>query len=73
MKFFYKIRKILLQLQSLKADVNDYTFKAELRKETNVSIKGKPVSVKAISVYIPEPIIRDQEAIWKAKGIKLLI
>ena len=54
----------------IKADLNDYTFKAELRKETDVSIKGKPVSVKAVSVYIPEPIIRDQEAIWKAKGIK---
>lgn len=53
-----------------KADINDYTFKAQLRKETNVNIKGKPVSVKAISVYIPEPMIRDQEAIWKAKGIQ---
>ncbi|MBK7228767.1 MAG: ATP-dependent zinc metalloprotease FtsH [Ignavibacteriales bacterium] len=53
-----------------KADINDYTFKAELRKETNISINGKPVSVKAISVYIPEPIIRDQELIWKAKTIQ---
>ena len=53
-----------------KADINDYTFKAQLRKETNVNIKGKPVSVKAISVYIPEPMIRDQEAVWKAKGIQ---
>jgi cell division protease FtsH len=52
-----------------KADINDYTFKAELRKETNVTVKGKPVSVKAISVYIPEPMTKDQEAIWKAKGI----
>lgn len=53
-----------------KADINDYTFKAELKTETNISIKGKPVSVKAISVYIPEPMIRDQEAIWKEKGIR---
>jgi len=53
-----------------KADLNDYTFKAELRNETNIKIKGKSVSVKAISVYIPEPMIRDQEAIWKAKGIQ---
>lgn len=53
-----------------KADLNDYTFKAELRKETEVKIKGKSVSVKAISVYIPEPMIRDQEAVWKEKGIQ---
>ncbi|MBK7632652.1 MAG: ATP-dependent zinc metalloprotease FtsH [Ignavibacteriales bacterium] len=54
----------------IKADQNDYTFKAELRKETDVKIKGKSVSVKAISVYIPEPMIRDQEAVWKEKGIQ---
>jgi cell division protease FtsH len=53
-----------------KADLNDYTFKAELRSETDIKIKGKPVSVKAVSVYIPEPMIRDQEAVWKAKGIQ---
>ncbi len=53
-----------------KADLNDYTFKAELKKETNINIKGKPVSVKAVSVYIPEPMIRDQEAVWKEKGIQ---
>jgi len=54
----------------IKADLNDYTFKAELKKETNINIKGKPVSVKAVSVYIPEPMIRDQEAVWKDKGIQ---
>ncbi len=53
-----------------KAVLNDYTFKAELRSETDIKIKGKPVSVKAVSVYIPEPMIRDQEAVWKAKGIQ---
>jgi cell division protease FtsH len=37
-----------------KSDINDYYFKAEL---------------KNISVYMPEPIIKDQEAIWKQKGI----
>ena len=53
-----------------KADLNDYTFKAELRNETNINIKGKPVSVKAISVYIPEPMIVEQEKIWKEKKIQ---
>ncbi len=60
----------ILSASITKADLNDYTFKAELKKETNINIKGKPVSVKAISVYIPEPMIRDQEAVWKAKGIQ---
>ena len=53
----------------VKSDVNDYSFKAELKKEETVHINGKPVSVKAISVYIPEPMIKDQEAIWQAKGL----
>lgn len=52
-----------------KSDLNDYTFNAELTAETSVTIDGKQVSVKAISVYIPEPIIKDQEAVWKEKGI----
>ena len=32
-------------------------------------INQKEIEVKEISVYLPEPIIKDQEAIWKAKGI----
>lgn len=52
-----------------KSDLNDYSFNAELSSETTVTINNKPVPVKAISVYIPEPIIKDQEAIWKEKGI----
>lgn len=53
----------------VKSDINDYSFKAELNNPTTVHINGKPVTVKAISVYLPEPIIKDQEAIWKAKGL----
>ncbi len=52
-----------------KSDINDYYFTAELTSETTITIDGKPVKVKAISVYIPEPIIKDQEALWKSKGI----
>lgn len=52
-----------------KSEVNDYSFKAELSAETSVTINSKPVSVKAISVYLPEPMIKDQEAVWKEKGI----
>lgn len=52
-----------------KSDLNDYSFKAELSSETSVTINGKPVQVKAVSVYLPEPIIKEQEAIWREKGI----
>jgi cell division protease FtsH len=52
-----------------KADINDYYFKAELLSEENVVINNKSVAVKDISVYIPEPMIKEQEEIWRAKGI----
>lgn len=52
-----------------KSDLNDYTFKADLTKQTTIRIKDKPVDVEAISVYIPEPLIKEQEAVWKQKGI----
>ena len=53
-----------------KSDINDYTFKAELKSEESVTIGNKNIKVKNISVYIPEPILKDQEAIWKSKNIK---
>ena len=53
----------------IKSDVNDYYFKAELKNEVNLDIGGKTQKVKNISVYLPEPIIKDQEEIWKQKGI----
>ena len=52
-----------------KSDINDYYFTADLTSETTITINGKPKKVNAISVYIPEPIIKDQEVIWKEKGI----
>jgi cell division protease FtsH len=52
-----------------KSDINDYFFRAELVSDTPVKIDGKSTDVKAISVYIPEPILRDEEALWKEKGI----
>jgi cell division protease FtsH len=52
-----------------KSDINDYFFRADLTSETSVDIDGTSTKVKAISVYIPEPIIRDEEALWKEKGI----
>ncbi len=52
-----------------KQDVNDYYFKAELTSEQTVEVNNKPQSVKFISVYLPEPVIKEQEAIWKSKNI----
>jgi cell division protease FtsH len=52
-----------------KSDINDYYFTADLTSETTITIDGKPKKVDAISVYIPEPIIKDQEAIWRERGI----
>jgi cell division protease FtsH len=53
----------------VKSDVNDYYFKAELKSEDTIMKDGKPVKVKNISVYLPEPIIKEQEAVWKSKDI----
>lgn len=52
-----------------KSDINDYYFKADLRSETSVTVNGRSQQTKQISVYLPEPIIKDQEQIWQAKGI----
>lgn len=52
-----------------KSEINDYTFQAELTTTTKITINNKPVDVKAISVFIPEPVLKEQEEIWRAKGI----
>lgn len=52
-----------------KSDINDYYFKAELKGEEIISINNKEVKIKNFSVYLPEPIIKEQEAVWKQKGI----
>jgi cell division protease FtsH len=55
--------------QITKSDLNDYFFRADLTSETVVTIDNNTTTVKAITVYIPEPMIKDQEAVWKALGI----
>ncbi len=59
----------ILNATITKSDVNDYSFKAELKAQENVTINGKEVAVKYIKVYMPEPIIKDQENIWNTKNI----
>ncbi len=53
----------------IKSDVNDYYFKAKLKSAQTLNINGEEKSVKNISVYLPEPIIKEQESVWKAKKI----
>src|ERR1035437_9248819 len=50
-----------------KADVNDYYLKAELKGEESLTKNNKELRVKEISVYLPEPVVKDQEAIWRTK------
>jgi len=52
-----------------KSDVNDYYFKADLKQTEQIRINNKPQDIEQFAVYLPEPMIKDQEAIWKAKGI----
>jgi len=52
-----------------KVDINDYYFKGELKAEEMVAIGGKEVKIRNFSVYLPEPVIKEQESVWKAKGI----
>jgi len=59
----------IVEAKIVKSDINDYHFTADLTAETTITIDGKPKQVKAISVYIPEPILKDQETIWRQKGI----
>ncbi len=53
----------------VKSDINDYYFKGTLKGKESLSINNKSTEVKDFSVYLPEPVIKDQEAVWKAKGI----
>ncbi|MCL5030720.1 MAG: ATP-dependent zinc metalloprotease FtsH [Bacteroidetes bacterium] len=59
----------ILNATITKSDVNDYSFKGELKAQENITINGKEEAVKYIKVYMPEPIIKDQENIWKTKNI----
>jgi cell division protease FtsH len=52
-----------------KTDINDYYFKAELLSEESITVGNRVISVKEVLVYLPEPIIKDQEVLWREKKI----
>ena len=58
-----------LRLQSLNLMLMIITFKAELKAQENVTINGKDVSLNIFRFILPEPILKDQEAVWKNKNI----
>ncbi|MGB5530308.1 MAG: ATP-dependent zinc metalloprotease FtsH [Ignavibacteriaceae bacterium] len=72
---FAEYRRLLNETDKIKdatitkSDINDYFFRADLTAETSINIEGTPTNVKAISVYIPEPIIKEEETLWKERGI----
>ena len=72
---FAEYRRLLNETDKIKeakitkSDINDYYLRADLTSETTVTINGTQTNVKAISVYIPEPIIKDEEVLWKEKAI----
>ncbi len=67
-RFINETEKIT-NAQITKSDLNDYFFRADLTSEAVVTIDNNTTTVNAISVYIPEPMIKDQEVVWKANGI----
>ncbi len=48
-----------------KSDLNDYNFQGELREAININGKN----VQKISVYMPEPVVKEQAVEWKAKNV----
>ncbi|MDP2302589.1 MAG: ATP-dependent zinc metalloprotease FtsH [Ignavibacteria bacterium] len=48
-----------------KSDINDYYFKGELVAEEMIEINSRGVKVRFVSVYLPEPLIKEQEVLWK--------
>ncbi|MBD3409967.1 MAG: cell division protein FtsH, partial [Ignavibacteriales bacterium] len=52
-----------------KSEFNDYYFKGELGSPTDLAVDGKGKTVTEFVVYIPEPMIEEQEKLWAEKGI----
>lgn len=48
-----------------KSDINDYYFKGELIAEEMIEINSRSVKIRFFSVYLPEPLIKEQEVLWK--------
>ncbi len=60
----------ILEAKVTKTDPNDFTFEGTLKQEESISVNDRVIHLKKFTVFLPEPLIKDQEALWKAKGIK---
>lgn len=52
-----------------KTDVNDYNFEGTLKQDEKVLINNSYVRVTKFTTFLPEPDLKDQQAIWKDKKI----
>ncbi|MEI7811362.1 MAG: ATP-dependent zinc metalloprotease FtsH [Ignavibacteria bacterium] len=49
---------------------SDYNFEGELRQEESVNVNGRPVRVSRFTVFIPNDLLKDNEASWQQKGLR---
>lgn len=54
----------------IKTDINDYTFEGTLIKEKSLSVNNSWVRTDKFTVTLIEPVLQEQEKLWKEKGIK---
>ncbi|MCF8243374.1 MAG: AAA family ATPase, partial [Melioribacteraceae bacterium] len=60
----------IAEAKIVKTDINDYVFEGTLIQEERILINDNYIKVNKFAVNIIEPIIQDQEKIWREKGIK---
>lgn len=56
-----KIKKAVVT----KSEVNDYYFKGELSAEEMIEVNARSVKIRFFTVYLPEPLVKEQELLWK--------
>lgn len=49
---------------------NDYTFEGTLKQEEYVTVNDRRVQVKKFTVFIPNDLVKDNEAVWNQKGFR---
>ncbi|MBZ0182763.1 MAG: ATP-dependent zinc metalloprotease FtsH [Melioribacteraceae bacterium] len=60
----------ITEAKVIKTDINDYKFEGTLETQEKILINNTDVNVKNFSVTLIEPIIKQEEDIWKEKNIK---
>jgi cell division protease FtsH len=60
----------ITEAKVIKTDINDYKFEGTLETQEKILVNNTYVNVKNFSVTLIEPIIKQEEDIWKEKNIK---